>query len=137
MFSKSYLLLAVLFFISTGCLAKGIVVINKNTEFELSRNEIQSLFLFKNRRLPNGDICEPLLSDNDEINKLFIRNVLNKSYSQYRGYFAKLVFTGRGRPPKIYNEKEVITKLLNKQNVIGVISSENVDTADFKILLTF
>lgn len=59
---------------------------------------------------PSGKAIEVFsLSDNSDIASDFKEKALNKSNSQYKSYWSKLIFTGKGKPPRqIKSEDEMI-----------------------------
>jgi hypothetical protein len=68
---------------------------------------------------------------------VFNEKILNKTSSQMKAYWSKLVFTGKGTPPKeLLSDKEVIDLVSKNPNMIGYIQKESV-TAAVKVVATF
>ena len=66
----------------------------------------------------------------------FDESVLGRSTSQVTSYWSKLVFTGKGTPPKeISSETDVIELVKNNQNIIAYIDSDKV-TGDVRVIAT-
>jgi ABC-type phosphate transport system substrate-binding protein len=67
----------------------------------------------------------------------FEKKVLNKSASQIKAYWSKLVFTGKGTPPKeVSSDAEVINLIKSNPNLIGYVDESSV-TGDVKVIATF
>ena len=63
--------------------------------------------------------------------------MLNKSGSQLKSYWSKLVFTGKGTPPKVVaNDAEVISLISANPNLIGYIDAAAV-TGTVKVIAKF
>ena len=67
----------------------------------------------------------------------FNSTVLNRSNSQLKAYWSKLVFTGKGTPPRAVNSDAEVIKLIAKNpNMIGFVSQGKAD-ASVKVVGTF
>jgi len=78
------------------------VVVNPSMDIStISQDDIQRIFLGKTTRFDNGKVSKPVNQDEgNAIRDEFITKVLDKSQNQYRAYWSRLIFTGKGRPPK-------------------------------------
>src|SRR5688572_1178700 len=68
---------------------------------ELSRDDVAALFLGKLVRFPDGRRAVPI--DHEEgtaIRNAFYETFAGKSAAQIKAHWAKIIFTGRGRPPR-------------------------------------
>jgi hypothetical protein len=60
----------------------------------------------------------------------FDTTTLERSSSQVAAYWSKLVFTGKGIPPKeVNNDAEVIAIVADNQNAVGYVDSSAVTGA--------
>ncbi|NVK56943.1 MAG: phosphate ABC transporter substrate-binding protein [Alteromonadaceae bacterium] len=66
----------------------------------------------------------------------FIDKVLSRNASQYKAYWAKLAFTGGGRPPKeLGSDAEVLSMVSSSADAIGFVDAGAVDDS-VKVLFT-
>jgi ABC-type phosphate transport system substrate-binding protein len=58
----------------------------------------------------------------------FVTGILKKSEQQYKAYWAKLLFTGKGNPPKeLESSADVKAEVAANKNAIGIIDVADVD----------
>ena len=92
----------------------------------LSRQEVKNIFLSKKKNLKGVQIKLAALKD-DDLTKQFLRAYIGKTPSQFSSYYKKMVFTGRGRPPKpMQSEQEMITYVARTNGAMGYVSAEMV-----------
>ena len=121
-----------------GAVQAGIVIVahptNTNT---VSAEELQRLYTGKMSSFANGDSAVPLnLADANTLRTQFDEKALGRSSSQVKAYWSKLVFTGKGTPPKeVANETEMLQLVSSNPNILGYVSS-SADTSKVKVLLT-
>jgi ABC-type phosphate transport system substrate-binding protein len=105
------------------------VVSAKSPIISLSKTQVADIFLGKSNRFPGGAQATPI--DQPEASSLreeFYDKVTGKSLAQLKAYWSKIIFTGRGRPPKTAPGSTEVKKLL-AENVlaIGYIEDTQVD----------
>lgn len=124
--------------ISFNAVASIVVVVHpSSTIASLSQDEVQRIFLGKTKKFPNGDQAVPVNQDEGQaIRDTFNQKVCSKDSGQYRAYWSKLIFTGKGAPPKeVENDAEVKDLVAKNPNIIGYIDSSQVD-ASVKVVFT-
>lgn len=128
-----------------GCLgfsllaqAEVVVIVHPSNNDALDQEMISKIFLGKTKAFPSAGSAVPLdLSDSDATKEEFQSKVLKKNKSQYNAYWAKMLFTGSGTPPKeIDSQKNIIELIKNNPNLIGYIDATNV-TSDIKVVAKF
>jgi len=63
--------------------------------------------------------------------------VAKKSQSQFTAYWAKLMFTGKGVPPKVVDtEADMVALVAKNPSIIGYVDAANV-TADVRVVAKF
>jgi hypothetical protein len=80
---------------------------------ELSKSQVADIFLGRSRRFPNGTQAVPI--DQDEgaaVRDEFYATFTGKSAAQVKGYWARMIFTGRGQPPRTASNALELRKLL-------------------------
>ncbi|QPG07092.1 phosphate ABC transporter substrate-binding protein [Salinimonas marina] len=104
------------------------VVVNNANPAPLSQDEVSKVFLGKDKSLT------PVLAEGAPADE-FVEKVLARSPSQYKAYWAKLAFTGGGRPPKTDDAASVLSEVASNPKAIGVVDAAAVN-ADVKVLFT-
>ncbi|MFT5659092.1 MAG: hypothetical protein ACI9KN_002374 [Gammaproteobacteria bacterium] len=94
--------------------AEDLIIITAmdNTE-QIKLEDVSRIFLGKATRFPSGEIVVPLnLHPSDPIYAEFARVVLKKTESQLRAYWAKQVFTGKRRPPRVISSTKELQQMI-------------------------
>jgi ABC-type phosphate transport system substrate-binding protein len=110
--------------------ARGNIVIIANNKLplaELSKKEIRNIFLGKYVHWKSGERVEFAIleksGDTADIHAVFTRDYLNKSPKQYLYYWKKMMFTGKGTPPKSFEkESGLLDYVGSTKGAIGYIS---------------
>lgn len=119
-------------------LSKAEIVIVSSTASTLTsatKEDLERLYLGKSKSLA-GTSVNPINQTGDtdassEFNKL----LLNRSSSQVKAYWSKLVFTGKGMAPKEVNSnQQMIEALKADPEAVGYIDA-SAATGDVKVLL--
>ena len=99
------------------------VIVHPSNAASLDKSSISRIFLGKAKSFPGGGAAVPItLAEGSAGSDAFNSNVLNKSASQLKAYWSKLVFTGKGTPPKsVANDAEMIALISANPNMIGFI----------------
>lgn len=124
-------------FVGTGVNADIAIIVHPASTVETSKDDIVRLYTGRSNNL-NGAAVEPLnLSDGHDLRNSFDNDVLGRSPSQVKAYWSKLVFTGKGSPPKeVGSAAEVIDLVAKNPNIIGYVSKADV-TDNVKVVTTF
>ena len=113
-------------------LAEIVLVVNpKNPTATLTADQASQFYLGISNSFAPVDHAEssPLRAE-------FYKKVTHKEPGQVRAIWAKLVFTGKGRPPKEYASDEEVKKAVAADvNAIGYIDKSAVD-ASVKVVLS-
>ena len=120
---KKLLLVSSLFF-SSFAFSGVSVIVNSANSSALGESEVSRIFLGKMKFFPAGGSAMPVnLPEGSNARNEFEKKVLNKSSSQVKAYWSKLVFTGKGTPPKVVgSDTEMIKMVQSNPAVIGYIS---------------
>ena len=124
-------LAASLLFFGLQAASAGVAVIGNP---DLGMNSITAaqaadIFLGKMTKLPDGTQIKVIEhKDGDAVKEEFYDKVVGKSPSQLKAYWAKLVFTGEGVPPKEYaGDKSVLERVSATPGAIGYVSDGSVN----------
>ncbi|WP_333608026.1 phosphate ABC transporter substrate-binding protein [Arsukibacterium sp.] len=117
--------------------ANVVIISHPDNTNQLTKDDIQRIYTGKSSSFANGDSVIPLnLSDADATRASFDEKALGRSSSQVKAYWSKLVFTGKGTPPKeVSSEQEMLKLVSSNPNILGYVSS-GTDTTGVKVLLT-
>jgi len=115
---------------SQRLLADEVAVVSaKSTVTTLSKSQLVDIFLGKAARFPDGSQAVPIdQSEGTPARDEFYTRIAGKSAAQMKAYWSKIIFTGRGQPPKAVSSSSEAKKLLGANpNTIGYIDSKLVD----------
>lgn len=123
---QSALLLAML---TATAFAENVVIVHPSNSNSLDSEMINRLFLGKAKSFPNGQSATPInLNDKQALREVFDKQILDKTPSQIKAYWSKLIFTGKGTPPEeVGSGAEVKAKVASDPSAIGYIDSSAVD----------
>ena len=132
------ILATILLVVSSASLAEISVIVNPANSDALDEKTIKRIYLGKIKAFANGDKITVLtLTDDAPETELFRQSALNKSNSQFKSYWSKLAFTGKGTPPtEVANSADMINAIKSGTASIGFVDSSAV-TGDVKVIATF
>jgi len=94
---------------------------------KLTRDEAVNIFMGRYKKLPSGMAALPM--DEHGEKAAFYRALLGKELPEIQSYWARLVFSGQGSPPRqMENADEVIETIVNNKGAIGYIDKKKVST---------
>jgi ABC-type phosphate transport system substrate-binding protein len=113
------------------------VVSSTSTIASLSSAQVTDIFFGKVNRFPNGTPAVPIDQvEGSPVRDEFYATFAGKSPPQVKSLWAKIIFTGRGQPPKaVANSIEVRKLLAANPQAIGYIERGSVDSS-VKVLAT-
>lgn len=131
-------LATILLVASAASAADVSVIVNTANANALDNKTIKRIYLGKIKAFDNGDTVKVLsLDDSAPETEQFRQNALKKSNSQFKSYWSKIAFTGKGTPPtEVANSEEMINAVKSDASSIGFIDSSAV-TDDVKVIATF
>ncbi len=108
-----------------------VIVNNQNNSDSLSSDLIGDIYLGRTNRFPTGEPAKPIDLPKDlAITADFYSKVVRKTPAQLRAHWSRLVFTGKGRPPKrLADEAEVKAMVSENNQSIGYVSGGAADDA--------
>jgi ABC-type phosphate transport system substrate-binding protein len=107
------------------------VVSSTSAVTTLSKDQVTDIFLGKVSRFPNGTQAIPIdQADGSPTRDEFYATYTGKSPAQVKSHWAKLIFTGRGQPPKAASTDAAARQLIaaNPQ-AIGYLERNAVDSS--------
>ncbi|HCU67137.1 MAG TPA: phosphate ABC transporter substrate-binding protein [Rheinheimera sp.] len=118
--------------------AEVAVIVHPSNNNALDEATVAKIFLGREKSFADGKSVVPVsLSETAAASTAFNDTVLKKSSSQLKAYWSKLVFTGKGTPPKeITSDEEMIKLVATNPSLIGYVDASKVD-ASVKVALKF
>ncbi|MEC8428510.1 MAG: phosphate ABC transporter substrate-binding protein [Pseudomonadota bacterium] len=105
------------------------VIVNPANGNALSGADVTRIFLGKKKSFPDGSEAIPVdQAEGSATRSTFVSTVLKKNDQQIKAYWAQLLFTGKGTPPKEVGSAADVKKLVSENPaLIGYIDSSEVD----------
>ncbi|MEO8003727.1 MAG: hypothetical protein ABI771_02395 [Betaproteobacteria bacterium] len=116
------LLLASLLLLASASAAADLVVVTNIASGvdKLTRAEAVNIFMGRYKKLPSGMAALPI--DEEGEKAAFYRALVGKELPEIQSYWARLVFSGQGSPPRqMENAGEVIDIVANNKGAIGYV----------------
>ena len=106
-----------------------VVVSSKSTVKSLTAEQTTKIFLGKVVTFPGGQEAMPIdQPEGSEIRDEFYSKVAHKNSSQLTAYWAKIIFTGDGHPPKLLTDSLAVRKAVaSNPKAIGYIEKSDVN----------
>ncbi|WP_045855993.1 type 2 periplasmic-binding domain-containing protein [Teredinibacter purpureus] len=136
---RSIVLSSVLFLmVSHSTLAEVAVIVHPSNADAFADKDVTKIFLGKVKTFPSGGAVLPLgRAEGAEVTSEFNSKVLDKSASQLKSYWSKLVFTGKGTPPKEFeSDGEILQLVATNPNMIGFVDAGSV-ADNVRVVATF
>jgi len=135
---KKLILGSILFAASLPCLAGVDVIVHPSNANAVDAGTIKKIFTGKTKSFGDGTKAIPITQkDGSAVTDEFNSKVVKKSSSQLKAYWSKLVFTGKGTPPKeAANDAEVVSLVASNPNLIGFVASGTA-SGDVKVVQSF
>ncbi|SRR5258706_9510870 len=111
------------------------VVSAKSPITSLASNQVADIFLGKTSRFPDGSLAVPIDQQEDSpAREKFYAQLTGKSPAQMKAHWSRIIFTGRGQPPReVSSNAEAKKTIAANPNAIGYIDLSQVD-ASVKVL---
>lgn len=113
------------------------VIVSKNSDMqEMTKKDVSRVFLSKTKELPNGQRAITVEPNQKEYQEIFYKEVCGKTQKQLKRYWATVLFTGKGQPPKKMKEiQDIINFVKNNKNAISYVPSSLLVRDDIKVVL--
>lgn len=102
----------------------------------LTVDQVSQLFMGRARSLPDGAAVTPIdLAEGAPARVQFVERVLGKNEQQLRSYWSRMIFTGKGQPPRSVNSAaEVVKMVASSPGFIGYVDAKDVVAGKVKVL---
>lgn len=128
-------LIASLSMFTFSAFSEVVVIVHPSNSAAVSAKNVQRIFLGKEKKFAGGAAVTPInQAASSAARSEFDTNIVGRSSTQVSAYWSKLVFTGKGVPPKeVANDAAVIAAVAADTSAIGYVDSSSV-TGDVKAL---
>lgn len=129
---------SVLVLLAGAASAEVVVVVSSRSALSaLSQHQVADIFLGKTSRLPDGQMVLPVdQPEGSAVRRRFYLDLIGKSPSQLKAHWSKIIFTGKGQPPREVSGNDVVKKVVaGNPGVIGYIESTAVDSSVKPVLV--
>lgn len=129
------IMFSLLLMLAAAAQAEPVVVVSANSNLDaLTQDEVRQIFNGQTRRV-SGVSVKPLdLPSRGADRNDFYQQVLGKSAEQMKSYWARMIFTGRGMPPReVSSDQEMIMLVGSNRNFVGYLDASRV-TPDLKVV---
>jgi ABC-type phosphate transport system substrate-binding protein len=136
--TKAISVLALCGFTAIATAEDIVVIVNpKNSSAALTTDEVAGIFLGKNSTLPGGGTAAPAdQAEGSPLRETFYQKAASKDASQVKAVWSRIVFSGKGAPPKPMSSSADMKKFIaSEPNGIGYIEKSAVDSS-VKVVLT-
>lgn len=114
-----------------------VVVVNASSGVDrLSREQVVNIFLGRYRQYPSGLVALPIdQPDDGPLKAEFYRLLVDKDLAQINAYWARLIFSGRTRPPHNARNSNELLRILTSN--VGAITYMNRSQVDNRAAIVF
>ncbi|MBV1915690.1 MAG: phosphate ABC transporter substrate-binding protein [Pseudomonadales bacterium] len=133
---KNFVFAAILA-ISTGATAEISLIIHPGNDSAIDAKTASKIFLGKAKKFPGGGVAVPIEQPaGTAAHEEFNSNITHKTAAQLKSYWSRIVFTGKGQPPKVVDtDADVIALISKNPSMIGYVESSAVNSM-VKVVLT-
>lgn len=117
--------------VASSAFAEVLVVVHpSNPVSSLNEQQIGQIFLGDSTTFPNGTSAIPVAMSSGAVRDEFLTKVLGKSAGQVKATWARIVFSGKGLPPReLPDPSGVKAFVAANPTAIGYIDSASSDTS--------
>ena len=129
--SYSFILSAALLLSSAIVHSEPVVVVVSASSpvAKLDKEQVANLFLGKSSSYPDGSAAVPIeQADGAPAHEEFHKSITEKSASQLKSYWSKMIFSGKGTAPKeVASNAELLKLLAGNPAMIGYVDKTAAD----------
>lgn len=105
--------------------AEVVVIVNAASPVaSASADDIAQVFLGKSTELGGSEVVAVDQSEGNASRNVFYTKVVQKEPSQLTAYWSRLIFTGKGTPPKqVGGDADVAEAVLDDESALGYVDS--------------
>ena len=107
------------------------VIVHPSNESQLDTSSIERLFMGRLNSFENGRPAIPInAAAGTPTRDIFNQRVIGRSDAQINAYWSRLLFTGKGTPPReMTSDQEILSAVAENKDAIGYVASSSVTDA--------
>lgn len=107
------------------------IIVNKDNNNNVDKALVVKIYTGASRNWPDGGSVFAIdQGDESPVRADFYSNVIGKSSSNMKAVWARVIFTGKGLPPKVYDPDAEVKKVVSSnKNAIGYIRASSADSS--------
>ncbi len=103
-----------------------IVANSLNDTQSMTKQQLRSIFLGQRIKWDDNQRIKVAIQHKTDLHKKFVRSFTQKNLSQFEAWWKRMIFTGKGLPPKGFeSEEKLIEYIVKTEGAIGYISSQS------------
>ena len=136
-YSRHMLALCTLCFVATSASAELVVIVSsRNPNPVLNAEQVSAIFLGQTGRFPDGAAAVAIDQGLGAARDLFYRQLTGKSPALLKAHWSKMVFTGRGQPPREAASDAAVRRMVaDNPSMIGYIERTALDPSVRPVLV--
>ena len=121
-------LAALIILLPLQVMAEVVVVVGKDSPISsLSESQLRQLYLEGSGRIGGISVKALDLPEDNRARKDFYQEAVGKTPAQMKSYWARMIFTGRGAPPRIVSGNRAMQVMLdNNPEMVGYLPANQV-----------
>jgi ABC-type phosphate transport system substrate-binding protein len=114
---------------ASTALAEVAVIVNPANGDTIAKDDIAKIYMAKTKTFPGGKTAIPIdRSEGSTVRVEFVSKVIDKDEAQLKSYWSRLIFTGKGVPPKVVDSDAEVKELVARNpDAIGFVDAGAVD----------
>ncbi|CBL45279.1 Conserved hypothetical protein [gamma proteobacterium HdN1] len=99
------------------------VIVNLANQSNITTEDVQKIYLAKTKTFPGGGKIVALDQTEGAAPRMeFVSKIIKKDEAQMKAYWSRLIFTGKGVPPKVMaSDAEVVEAVASNTSAIGFV----------------
>ncbi|HEY9034628.1 MAG TPA: hypothetical protein VIN71_11870 [Pseudomonadales bacterium] len=105
------------------------VIVHPDNQNPLDERQLRNIFLGKSQVFADGSEARPLdLAEGSEERQAFVSKVLRRTESSLNAYWARMLFSSQGKPPKELKDASAVKQAVAADpQAIGYLDAADVD----------
>lgn len=113
------------------------VIVHPSNQQAITDTDVKNLFTGRQKSFADGSPAIVLnLTSGDATQSAFNNKALGRSDAQLKAFWSKVMFTGKGNPPKEVDSAEMLKLIAENPSIIGVIDASQATSA-VRIAITY
>ena len=100
-----------------------VIIVNPDVQSAVLKADLRRIYLNRKKRWPSGRGIETATLADGPLHRMFLEAYVGKSAAQFKTYWKRVIFTGKGSPPRTFeSEGELIAFVAETPGAIGYVS---------------